>query len=119
MNNDRLVSTSVLRERREEIRDQIAEQRRTRSDDDPFFKITDWMLAEWEQAEKDAAREYVPTAVAAELTGWSVQTLRKNAHRARSGEPLPNGWQDLQARLEGSDWVFVVSTVPVKNTSAA
>ena len=126
MNKDRLISTSALRERREELRDQIDEQRRTRSDDDPFFKITGWMLAEWEQAEKDAAKEYVSTAEAARLTGWTVGTLRKYAAARREGEPVPDGWDELQAKRTGAgergdrgEWHFVVSTVPIKNTAAA
>jgi hypothetical protein len=89
---DRLVSTAVLRERRDRLRQQIAEQKRIRSSDDPFFKHTEWMLEEWESAERDAAREYVPTSRASELTGWSPQTLRKYAAAARAGEALPEGW---------------------------
>lgn len=116
---DRLVSTAVLRERRELLRQQIAEQKKIRANDDPFFKITDWMLGEWESAERDAAREYVPTARACELSGWSGQTLRKYAAAARAGESLPEGWEELLARREGADWVFCVSTIPVKNTAAA
>lgn len=116
---DRLISTAVLRERRELLRQQIADQKKMRAADDPFFKHTEWLLAEWEQAEKEAAREYVPTARAAELTGWAVQTLRKYAAAARAGEPIPAGWDELLARREGSDWVFCVSTIPVKNTAAA
>lgn len=115
---DVLVSTAVLRERRAKLRELIAEQRRLRSDDDPFFKHTDWVLTEWEQAERDAAKEYVPTGRAVELTGWSEKTLRKNAQRARAGEAMPEGWEDLQVRREGNDWVFCVSTIPVKNTEA-
>ena len=123
---DRLVSTAVLRDSRERIRAQIAEQKRLRAESDPFFKITDWLLAEWEQAERDAAKEYVSTAEAARLTGWAPATLRKRANAAREGEPLPKGWEELQARRTGSsepgdggDWSFVVSTIPVKSTAAA
>lgn len=116
---DRLVSTTILRERRQLLREQIAEQKRTRADGDPFFRITEWMLAEWEQAERDAAREYVPTVEAARLTGWSDQTLRKRASDARDGRPMPDGWEGLLARRDGAEWVFCVSTIPVKNTAAA
>jgi hypothetical protein len=123
---DRLVSTAVLRERRARLREQIAEQKRTRSEDDPFFKIAEWVLAEWEQAERDAAKEYVPTAEASKLTGWAPQTLRKYAAAARAGERMLEGWGELQVRRTGSsvkgdrgDWAFVVSTIPVKTTAAA
>ena len=115
---DRLVSTNVLRERRERLREEIAEQKRVRADGDPFFRITDWLLAEWEDAEREAAREHVPTAEAARLTGWSEQTLRKYGQAARDGEPMPEGWEGLVARKDG-DWSFVVSTIPVKRTQAA
>ncbi len=114
-----MVSTLVLKERRSEIRAKIEEQRQLRAEDDPFFKITDWLLAEWEQAERDAAREYVPTAIAAELTGWSAQTLRSKAQKARDGDHPGEGWEELQVRLDGSEWAFCVSTIPVKNTRAA
>lgn len=116
---DRLVSTAVLRERRQRLRDEIAAQKRVRSEDDPFFKITEWLLLEWEQAEKEAAREYVPTAEAVRLTGWSAQTLRKRAEEARAGESMPPGWELLQARKDGAEWAFVVSSVPVKGKGAA
>lgn len=122
MAKDRLVSTAVLRERRDKLREQIAEQKSVRSNDDPFFKITDWLLAEWEQAEKDAAREWVPTVRAAELTGWTEETLRKMGAKARAGEPMPEAWDQLQARRAGGgsgEWSFVVSTIPVKRTEAA
>lgn len=114
MSRDKLVSTAVMRERRRILREQIQAQKSVRSDGDPFFKITEWMLAEWEAAERDAAREYVPTAEAVRLTGWSAQTLRKRADEARAGEPLPPGWDLLQARKDGSEWCFVVSSIPVK-----
>lgn len=119
MIKDRLVSTAVLRERRQVLREKIADQKKVRANDDPFFKHTEWLLEEWEAAERDAAREYVPTARAAELTGWSEQTLRKYATAARAGEPLPEGWDELQARRQGPEWTFCVSTIPVKNSTAA
>lgn len=116
---DRLVSTAVTAERRKQLREKIAEQKKVRSPEDPFFKITDWMLEEWEGAERDAALEYVPTARAVELTGWGVNTLRKYAIAAHAGEPLPAGWEELRVRKVSGDWVFCVSTIPVKNSSAA
>lgn len=116
---DRLISTTLTRERRDELRQQIQDQKRLRAQDDPFFKITDWMLSEWEQAEKEAAREYVSTAEAARLTGWSEQTLRKRAHEAHEGRPLPEGWEELRVRADGPTWSFCVSTIPVKSTQAA
>lgn len=119
MSRDKLVSTAILREKRQALRDQIAEQKRFRPDNDPFFRATEWLLAEWEAAEKEAAREYVSTAEAVRLTGWSGQTLRKRADAARSGDPLPEGWENLQARKDGAEWCFVVSTVPVKGKDAA
>lgn len=119
MSRDRLVSTAVLRERRQRIRDEIAAQKRVRADDDPFFRITEWVLAEWEQAEREAAKEYVPTAEAVRLTGWSAQTLRKRAEEARAGEPMQEGWELLQARKEGAEWAFVVATIPVKGRKSA
>lgn len=119
MIRDRLVSTAVLRERRDQLRQQIADQKKVRANDDPFFRITDWMLEEWEAAERDAAKEYVTTARAAELTGWSEQTLRRYGAAVRAGEPLPEGWDELLARKSGSDWFFCVSTIPVKSTAAA
>lgn len=120
MSRDRLVSTTITKERREELRARIADQRKVRAEGDPFFKITEWMLEEWEAAERDAAREYVPTSRAAALTGWSEQTLRRYAGMARAGEPMPEGWQGLQAVRHGKhDWTFCVSTIPVKSTAAA
>lgn len=116
---DRLVSTAILRERRTELREQIAEQRKVRADDDPFFKIADWLLTEWEEAERLAARHYVPTAEAAQLTGWSAQTLRARARDARAGNAMPEGWEGLVVRSDGPEWSFVVSTIPVKATQAA
>ena len=53
---DRLISTTVLRERRDQLQETIEAQRAVRADEDPFFKITAWLLAEWERAERDAAR---------------------------------------------------------------
>lgn len=119
---DRLVSTALLRERRARLREQIAEQKKQRADGDPFFKIAEWLLAEWEQAERDAAKEYVSTAEASRLTGWSVHTLRLKAQRARTGVAMGEGWEGLQARRTGGkkgDWTFVLSTIPAKRTAAA
>lgn len=112
--SDKLVSTSVLRERRQKIREQIQAQKAVRADSDPFFKITEWLLLEWEAAEKDAAREYVPTAEAVRLTGWSAQTLRRRADEARAGAAVPPGWELIQARKDGAEWCFVVSSIPAK-----
>lgn len=116
---DRLVSTALLRERRQEIRARIDEQRKVRADSDPFWKITDWLLLEWEQAEKDATREFVPTAAAAEFTGWSPQTLRSKAHKIRSGEDPGPGWEELLVRSSGSEWSFCLATIPVKSSKVA
>lgn len=116
---DRLISTTVLRERRDQLQETIEAQRAVRADEDPFFKITAWLLAEWERAERDAAREYLPTVEAARLTGWSEQTLRKKAHQVRAGEDPGEGWEELLVRSTGSEWAFAVSTIPVKRTNAA
>ena len=116
---DRLVSTAVLRDRRDKIREDIEAQRAVRADTDPFFKVTEWLLAEWEAAEKDAAREYVSTAEASRLTGWSDQTLRIKAHKVRGGEDPGEGWEGLLVRSTGSEWAFCVATIPVKNTKVA
>lgn len=116
---DRLVSTAVLRERRDRIREEIEGQRAVRADADPFFKICEWLLAEWEVAERDAAREYVSTAEASRLTGWSDQTLRIKAHKVRGGEDPGEGWEGLLVRSTGSEWAFCVSSIPVKNTKVA
>lgn len=117
--SDRLVSTTVLRDRREELRGEIEAQRKVRADDDPFFRIADWLLAEWEDAEREATRQYVTTSEAARLTGWSEQTLRKRAQAARNGGRLADGWEGLVVRAEGKEWSFCVSTIPVKSTEAA
>ena len=119
---DCLVSTALLREHRQRVQEEIERERQWRSNDDVFFKITRRVLDAWEEAEKAAARQYVPTAEAARLTGWSEPTLRKWAAIARTGGTLTGGWDEMVARREGGekgDWSFVVSTLPVKNTAAA
>lgn len=116
---ERLVSTTLLTERIEELEAEVEEQRKTRADTDPFFKIADWLLAEWRKALRDAEREYVTTAEASRLTGWSDQTLRQRAREAAAGAGLPDGWEELRARKDGTDWSFCVSTIPVKGQAAA
>lgn len=119
MKKNRLVSTAILRERIEEVKEKRKEQKRFRAEDDPFFKHTEWVILEFEQAIRDAAREYVPTMEAAELTGWSPQTLRTKAHKVRAGEDPGPGWEDLQVRASGGEWAFCVSTIPVKSSRVA
>lgn len=116
---DRLVSTAITREHRDRTREELATMERRGALDERGAKLADWLLSEWEQAEREAAREYVPTSVAAKLTGWSEQTLRRYAQASRDGAPMPEGWEDMVSRKEGSDWTFCVSTVPIKSTNAA
>jgi hypothetical protein len=118
---DKLISTRVLVEARERVRVEVERQRAIRADGDPFFRHADWLLAEWEQAEREAVREYVSTRHAARLTGWSTETLRRRARRAHSGEgePLPAEWAGLLVRRDGHEYSLVLSTVPLKPTQAA
>ena len=73
----------------------------------------------WEEAERAAALEYVSTKKAARLTGWSPQTLRAKASLREAREDPGDGWEGLEARTTGSEWAFVVSTIPIKGTRKA
>lgn len=119
MSGETLVSTALMRARIEELESEIDEQHKVRADDDPFFKVAAWLLEEWRQALRSAEREYVPTAEAERLTGWTAQTLRKRARAATEGRPLPKGWEELRARQDGAEWSFCVSTIPVNPRAAA
>lgn len=116
---DRLVSTALLRQRIQELEEEVESQRRVRADDDPFFRVTAWMIAEMQGAIRQAEREYVSTADASRLTGWSEQTLRKYGAAVINGDPLPVEWQDLLARFDAGEWAFCVASIPVKPSRVA
>lgn len=117
MEREKLVSTTLLRERIQALEAEVEEQKKLRADDDPFFRIAEYFLTSMTDALREAEREYVPTAKAARLTGWSEQTLRARGRDVVEHRPLPPGWQDLLARFDG-EWSFCVATIPVKDTQA-
>jgi len=115
--SDRLVSTSILRQRLAELEEEVAHQRRMRAVDDPFFTHSAWLIAEFREAIRLAEIEYRPTMEVAKLTGWSAQTLRKAARAVLDGADPGEGWQTLLVKQEtGGDYAFAVASVPVKRT---
>lgn len=109
---DTLVSTTLLRQRREEER---AELDRVRPYLEPrVATYAERVLAAWERAEIEAAREYVPTSQAAALTGWHPDTLRTRAKMAREGKALPEEWGGLLAVWADGEWAFCISSIPPK-----
>lgn len=119
MEKETLVSTGPLRERIVRLEEEVEAQRQLRADDDPFFRWAEYFLAAMREALRDAEREYVATAEAARLTGWSEQTLRARGRAAARGRPLPTGWEGLLARHEANEWAFCVATIPIKGQAAA
>lgn len=114
---DVLVSTAVLRQKRDEERDELDRIRPYL--DEQVANYAERLLVAWERAEMDAAREYVPTARASSLTGWCPDTLRARARMSREGKMMPDGWENLLAVWDGQEWGFCVSTIPPKGRRAA
>jgi hypothetical protein len=114
-----LVSTGPLRERIRRLEAEVEAQRQLRADDDPFFRWADYFLAAMTEALREAEREYVSTAEAARLTGWSEQTLRARGRDVTNGRLMPAGWEGLLARQEAHEWAFCVATIPIKGQAAA
>lgn len=115
--SDALVSTALLRQRREEERGELERLRPFL--DDTVANYAERILTAWERAEVDAEREFVSTAKAAYLTGWSEDTLRDRAKRGREGRAMPAGWEGLLATWDGQEWAFCVSSIPTKGRKAA
>ena len=112
---DRLVSTAVLRARLEQLHQTNAEHARAGMPESAIRR-SEWLLAEFEDALKEAAREYRPTGEVAALTGWDPQTLRAKARRVLAGQYPGEGWGELLVRHEAGEYTFCVATVPVKKT---
>lgn len=116
---DQLVSTALIQRRITELEEQIAEQRKMRPENDPFFTSTAWLIAEFRATLRDAALEYRPTSDVAVLTGWSSQTLRSKARDVMAGKDPGEEWKDLLVKqVGGGDYTFAIATVPVKSTGA-
>jgi hypothetical protein len=112
-----LVSTEILRQKRQEARAELDAHR-------PYLteQVTAYaekILLQWEQAEREAARQFVPTARAAALTGWSPETLTDHARQIEAGASVPEEWRGLLAQRTSAGWSFVLSSVPVKRSKAA
>ncbi len=114
---DTLVSTALLRQKREEERAKLDEVRPYL--DETVAAYAERVLTAWERAEIEAAREFVPTARAAALTGWCQDTLRARARMSREGKPMPPGWENLLSVWDGQEWGFCISTIPAKGRRAA
>lgn len=112
---DRLVSTTVLRERLEQLRTTNAEHARAGMPESAIRR-SEWLIAEFEDALRLAALEYRPTGEVAALTGWDPQTLRAKARLALAGRHPGEGWAELLVKHEAGEYAFCVSTVPVKRT---
>jgi hypothetical protein len=117
MSKDVLVSTTILRQRRDEVRAELDDLRPYLPDQTVNF--AERLLLQWEKAEKDAALEFVPTAKAERLTGWSADTLCDRAAAIDAGRPVPAKWRGLLAQRTTAGWTFCLSTIPVKETKAA
>lgn len=116
---DVLVSLARIREGLESVEAEVERQKMLRADADPFFRHVDWVLTEVRAAIREAEVEYVPTAEAAKLTGWSDETLRRHAKALHAGEAAPREWAEMLVRKDGGDWSFCVATIPVKRSVAA
>lgn len=117
MSRDVLVSTAILRQKRDEARAELDRLR-------PYLaaevaNYADLLLLEWEKAERDAALEYVPTAKAARLTGWSADTLIDHANALEAARSVPVAWRGLLAQRTTAGWTFCLSSIPVKQNKAA
>lgn len=119
MSKDVLVSRQRLLEGFQAVEDEVARQRRLRSDADPFFRHTSWVLEELRVALQGAESEYRPTPDVAALTGWSEETLRRHARVLHEGRAAPREWANMIVRRDGSDWSFLLASVPVKSSAAA
>jgi hypothetical protein len=119
MSKDVLVSIARIREGIAAVEDEVERQRKLRAAGDPFFLHVAWVLTEVRAAIHDAQVEYVPTGEAADLTGWSDETLRRHAKALHAGEAAPREWGQMLVRKDGGDWAFCVSTIPVKRAVAA
>lgn len=119
MSKDVLVSRARILEGISTVEEEIAQQRRLRADTDPFFKHTGWVLEELRVALREAEAQYRPTPEVADLTGWSEETLRRHARVLHEGGAPPREWANMIVRRDGSDWSFLLATVPIKSSAAA
>lgn len=75
------------------------------------------LMEDWNKAVQEARNEYVSTERAAELTGWSAETLRRHAKAAHEDRrSLPKGWSQLMAHHTAGAWSFCLSSIPKKGT---
>lgn len=116
---DVLISAEKIREHLERVESEVESQKRLRSDGDPFFLHTRWVLDEMRVALRDAQVQYLPTSEVAELTGWSEETLRRHAKALHENKPAPREWAQMIVRRDGGDWTFNIASVPVKRSAAA
>lgn len=111
---DVLVSTAVLRARRQEAREEL--ERLKPILDRQVIAYAETLLLQWERAETDAALEFVPTARAARLTGWAADTLAGHAKAIEAGRSVPLAWRGLLCKLTPAGWTFVLASIPVKHS---
>jgi predicted transcriptional regulator len=114
---DTLISDRALRERIAELREKQQEHRPWLSEQ--AINRAEWVIAEIEDALRDAAVEYVSTSEAARLSGWSDQTLRKHARRALANEEMEPGWELLLVRYDAGEYSFNLASIPAKGRASA
>lgn len=78
-----------------------------------------WVVTEIEDALREAAAVWMPTADAAKATGWTRATLSKWASRKLAGKSLPPAWKQIQCRNTSGGYCFRVSSLPLASRKSA
>lgn len=109
-----MLVTKPITDRLEKIRGDVEEQRRWNGNDSPSVRTGELIIAEIEDAMREASEVWQSTQATHALTGWDEQTLVKHGRRKLAGEQMKFEWRSLQVRRDPSGYAFKVSTVPSK-----
>ena len=104
----------------EEVEKGMAPHVQIYGEDCPVARFGRYVLAVAETIDQQLQGERASTIRAASVTGWSADTLQRRAREYFAGK-LPASWAGLVVERdgEGGPYVFVLSTIPTKQSQVA
>ena len=114
-----VVVTEPINTRLEKIQEKLLEVARFTGDDSGAVRTGNWIVAEIEDALKEASEMWMTTHDAALATGWTEGTLKRWARKKIDGAPLAPAWKQVQVKKTTGGYAFRVSTLPIAPVRAA
>jgi hypothetical protein len=107
-------SSEFMRTLRARVEPDLAFFRKYHGDESPAVRLALTILQIAADVEAEIAEERVPTSVAMQLTGWSVDTLQRHARAKLEGNAVAGPWSALDVVETTEGYVFRLSSIPPK-----